>query len=47
MNRTIFLDVETTGLCFRRGNRIIEISALEMINRKLTGKLISGVNKTF
>ena len=38
MNRKIFLDVETTGLCFRRGNRIIEISALEMINRKLTGK---------
>ena len=38
MNRTIFLDVETTGLCFKSGHKIIEISALEAIDRHLTGR---------
>jgi DNA polymerase III subunit epsilon len=35
--RQIILDTETTGLDPRQGNRIIEIGALEMIDRKLTG----------
>ena len=37
MNRKIFLDVETTGLCFKQGHKIIEIAAVEMLDRKLTG----------
>ena len=35
--RQIVLDTETTGLEIRHGNRIIEIGAVEIINRKLTG----------
>lgn len=35
--REIFLDTETTGLDFKSGHRIIEIGAIEMINRRLTG----------
>ena len=35
--RQIVLDTETTGLEIRQGNRIIEIGAVEIINRKLTG----------
>jgi DNA polymerase-3 subunit epsilon len=35
--RQIVLDTETTGLEFSRGHRIIEIGALEMIDRKKTG----------
>ena len=38
MTRKIFLDTETTGLSFKEGHRIIEIAAIEMINRKLTGR---------
>ena len=38
MNRKIFLDTETTGLCFKQGHRIIEIAAVEMKDRQLTGK---------
>ena len=37
MNRQIFLDIETTGLCFKQGHRVIEIAAVEMIDRNLTG----------
>ena len=37
MNRKIFLDTETTGLSFKEGHKIIEIAAMEMIDRKLTG----------
>lgn len=37
MNRKIFLDIETTGLCFKQGHKIIEIAAVEMIDRNLTG----------
>jgi DNA polymerase-3 subunit epsilon len=36
--RQIFLDTETTGLYCDRGDRIIEIGCVEMVNRKLTGK---------
>lgn len=35
--RQIMLDTETTGLDPRQGHRIIEIGAVEMINRRLTG----------
>lgn len=35
--RQIILDTETTGLEARQGHRIIEIAALEMHNRRLTG----------
>lgn len=36
--RQIILDTETTGLEPRLGHRIIEIGALEMVDRQLTGK---------
>ena len=35
--RQIVLDTETTGLDPQQGHRIIEIGAVEMINRKITG----------
>lgn len=38
LKRQIVLDTETTGLSTADGHRIIEIAAVEMINRKLTGK---------
>ncbi len=34
----IFLDTETTGLEPRLGNRIVEIAAVEMLNRRPTGR---------
>ncbi|MDD5241170.1 MAG: DNA polymerase III subunit epsilon [Sulfuricella sp.] len=34
--RKIILDTETTGLDPRQGHRIIEIAAIEMVNRRLT-----------
>ena len=36
--RQIFLDTETTGLESKLGHRIVEIAAVEMLNRRLTGK---------
>ncbi|MEP6879030.1 MAG: exonuclease domain-containing protein, partial [Nitrosospira sp.] len=36
--RQIFLDTETTGLEPRLGHRIIEIAAVEMRSRRLTGR---------
>lgn len=36
--RQIVLDTETTGLDSRLGHRIIEIAAIEMINRQFTGR---------
>ncbi len=36
--REIILDTETTGLEPRDGHRIVEIGAIEMINKVLTGK---------
>jgi DNA polymerase-3 subunit epsilon len=38
--RQIILDTETTGLSPTTGDRIIEIGAIELINRKLTGKYL-------
>ncbi len=35
--RIIFLDTETTGIRTIDGNRLVEIAALEMRNRRLTG----------
>lgn len=36
--RQIILDTETTGLSPEQGHRVIEIGALEMVNRRLTGE---------
>ena len=36
--RLIVLDTETTGLEPKQGHRLIEVGALEMVNRRLTGK---------
>jgi DNA polymerase-3 subunit epsilon len=35
--RQIILDTETTGLDPNQGHRIIEVAAIEMVNRRLTG----------
>ena len=37
MRRIVVLDTETTGLDPRRGDKLVEIGAVEMINRRLTG----------
>jgi DNA polymerase-3 subunit epsilon len=36
--RQIVLDTETTGLEPKEGHRIIEIGAVELIDRRLTGQ---------
>ena len=36
--RQVVLDTETTGLEPRQGHRIIEIGAVELIDRQLTGR---------
>ncbi len=36
--RQIILDTETTGLDPAQGHRVIEIGALELVNRRLTGR---------
>ena len=36
--RLIILDTETTGLEPKQGHRLIEVGALEMENRRLTGR---------
>ena len=38
--RQLILDTETTGFYFQDTDRIIEVGALEMVNRKLTGSSI-------
>lgn len=38
--RLLILDTETTGFYFQNGDRIIEVGAIEMINRRLTGSSI-------
>lgn len=37
--RQIILDTETTGLSTEAGNRIIEIGAVEMVDRRITGNI--------
>ena len=36
--RQLLLDTETTGLDPRQGHRIIEIAAVELVDRRLTGR---------
>ena len=36
--RQIVLDTETTGLEWRKGNRVVEIGCVEMIERRPTGR---------
>ena len=36
--RQVVLDTETTGLEVANGHRIVEIGAVELINRRLTGR---------
>ena len=36
--RQVVLDTETTGLSAAEGHRVIEIGAVELLNRRLTGK---------
>ncbi len=36
--RYIFLDTETTGLSPAQGHRLVELGAIEMVDRRLTGK---------
>ena len=38
MSRQIILDTETTGLDWRKGNRVVEIGCVEMVERRPTGK---------
>lgn len=38
MKRQIVLDTETTGLSHEQGHRLIEVAAVEMIDRQLTGR---------
>jgi len=38
--RQLILDTETTGFYFQDSDRIIEVGAIEMVNRKLTGSSI-------
>jgi len=39
-NRSIVLDTETTGLDPKQGHKIVEIGAIELINRKATGQTL-------
>ncbi len=36
--RQVVLDTETTGLNPRKGDKIVEVGCVEMVNRKLTGR---------
>lgn len=40
LERVVFLDTETTGLDPKLGHRIIEVAAVEMVGRKVSGKSI-------
>ncbi|MGK2916064.1 MAG: exonuclease domain-containing protein [Candidatus Carsonella ruddii] len=45
MNRYIFLDVETTGLSPHKGDRIIELGCVEVIDGNLTGRIFHSYFK--
>ena len=36
--RQIILDTETTGLSWERGNRVVEIGCVELVERRPTGR---------
>ena len=36
--RQLIIDTETTGLYPQQGHRIIELAALEVVNRRVTGQ---------
>ena len=38
--RQIFLDTETTGLYPAQGHKVIELAAVEVVNRRITGNRI-------
>ena len=38
MTRQIVLDTETTGLSWERGNRVVEIGCVELVERRPTGR---------
>lgn len=38
MTRQVILDTETTGLSWERGNRVIEIGCIELVQRRPTGR---------
>jgi DNA polymerase III subunit epsilon len=40
IERILFVDTETTGLDPKLGHRLIEVAAVEAINRRLTGKVL-------
>ncbi|BFI90920.1 exonuclease domain-containing protein [Candidatus Carsonella ruddii] len=46
MKKYIFLDVETTGLSPHKGDRIIEIGCVEVINGFLTGRVFHSYFNT-
>lgn len=46
MKRYIFLDVETTGLSPHKGDRIIEIGCVEVLNGFITGRVFHSYFKT-
>lgn len=39
MKRILFLDVETTGLSIYKGDRVIELGCVEVIEGKITGRI--------
>ena len=36
--RQVILDTETTGIDPKDGHRLVEIGAIEMVNRRFTGR---------
>ena len=38
--RQVVLDVETTGLDAARGNRVIEVGCVEIVGRRITGRVL-------
>lgn len=39
-DRQVVLDVETTGLEVARGNRVIELGCVEIVDRRITGRVL-------